>query len=189
MEPNLKNKLIEIFVEKLLIALLILLFGMEINNSLERFKLIEAQRVTDTSELVKACSEIWAKIYDYEDYLNEVDNDKRLIFLFKNTDLQKLEENNIKTKETLLEQKLQEGSTIISEKRFIIGDDLAGHFWKYLGLLKARSDALVSVYNNQNSAQINRDMLEAAEIFSKQIAAMRFTAFTAREHAINKLPH
>lgn len=47
MDTSLKNKLIEIIVEKGLLGLLILLAGFLANSSLERYKLIEAQRVGD----------------------------------------------------------------------------------------------------------------------------------------------
>ena len=102
----LKNKLIVIFVEKGLIALLILLAGGQVNKLLERYKLVEAQRVGDTSELVNACADIWGKVYEYEATLDEIDRLKSERWILRRFDITGSQhyENTIKQKESISEQ-------------------------------------------------------------------------------------
>ena len=52
------HKLFEIFFEKALIALVVLLAGHVANQTNERYKLVEAQRIAGASTFVDACQEI-----------------------------------------------------------------------------------------------------------------------------------
>lgn len=190
MNTLLKNKLIEIGVEKGLIALLILLAGFLINSSLERYKLVEAQRVGDTSELVKACADIWAKVYEYEANLDEIERmkSKRWIVRFFDKKDQQTLEKAIKEKESVGEQKVEEVDKLVTERRFVIGDGLVLHYWQYIGVLKKRAKA-EDDSREGGSNESKENAQKVVEKLDKQLAAMRFTAMAAREHAVSKLPH
>jgi hypothetical protein len=189
MDTSLKNKLVEIVVEKGLIGLLILFAGFQINSSLERYKLVETQRVSDTSELVKACTDIWAKVYEYEANLGEIDrmkSERWIVRIFDKKDQHHLEKS-IEGKESAGEQKIQEVSKLVTERRFVIGDDLARHYWQYMGFLKMRAKA----QDDSREETFDGSKKNAREVVAeldKQLAAMRFTAMAAREHAVSKLP-
>ena len=58
-------------IDRGLIGLLIVLFGWQVSGSLERYKLVETERVADSSQFVAACSEMWAKAYEFERYVNQ----------------------------------------------------------------------------------------------------------------------
>lgn len=189
MNVSLKNKLIEIVVDKGLVGLLILLVGFQINGSLERYKLVEAQRVGDTSEVVKSCADIWVRVYEYEDNLGEIDRLKSqrwIVQFFGQKDQRELAKN-ITEKESKGEQEFQEINRLITERRFVIGDELARHFALYIGLLKMRADARVDSREAANE-EFKKDAKEMVKSLDKQLATMRFTAMMAREHAVSKLP-
>lgn len=189
MDTLLKNKLIEIVVEKGLIGLLILLAGFLVNSSLERYKLIEAQRVGDTSELVKACADIWAKVYEYETNLIEIDqmkSERWIVRIIDNKNQQHLEKT-IQEKESVAEKKIEDIAQLVSERRFVIGDDLARHYWQYIGFLKMRAKAQDDSREGASDEFKNNAQEVVAEL-DKQLASMRFTAMAAREHAVSKLP-
>lgn len=189
MDTSLKNKLIEIAVEKGLIGLLILLASLLVNSSLERYKLVEAQRVGDTSELVKACADIWTKVYEYEATLSQVEQLKseRWIVRFLDKKSDPRVEKSIKAKESAGEQKIEEINKLIDERRFVIGDDLARHYWQYIGFLNMRARAKDDV-REREEGDIKKNAQEVVEELDKQLAAMRFTAMAAREHAVSRLP-
>lgn len=192
MDTSLKNKLIEIIVEKGLIGLLIVLAGFLANSSLERYKLLETQRMNDTSELVKACSDIWARVYEYEANLGAIDrlkSERWVVRLFDKKDLQELQrlEKGIKEKETDGEQKIDGIGKLITERKFVIGNDLTHHYWQYIGLLKMRAKAQDDSRegNGDESKKIAQAVVTELD---RQLATMRFTAMAAREHAVSKLP-
>lgn len=189
MDTSLKNKLIEIIVDKGLIGLLILLAGFLINSSLERYKLIEAQRVGDTSELVKACADIWVKVYEYEANLGEIEQMKSERWIVRLFDM-KAEphlEKSINAKELVGKQKIQEVNKLVNEKRFVIGDDLARHYWQYIGFLDMRAKAKDDA-RERSDGETKKNAQEVVKELDKQLASMRFTAMAAREHAISRLP-
>lgn len=178
------HKLFEIFFEKALIALILLLAGHLANQSLERYKLVESQRVAGTTVFVGACQEIWSKIYEYEDTVNEktsIRSRRWLIQIFGEKDFKEIDAE-IERKNKLAEQQLADLTKTINERKFVIGDKFVLHFWKYLGLVKARADAK---YAAQEKAGYEANAVEA---FDKQIASMRFTSDMAREYAISQLP-
>lgn len=189
MDTSLKNKLTVIIVEKGLIALLILLAGGQVNKSLERYKLVEAQRVGDTSELVNACADIWGKVYEYEATLDEIDRLKSERWILRRFDIKGSQhyEKTIKQKESISEQMILAVDKHVTEKKFVIGDELARHFWQYTGLLKARAQAQEDSRGKTNN-DFKKNSQEVVEVLDKRLAAMRFTAMAAREHAVSKLP-
>ena len=189
MDTSLKNKLIEIIVEKGLIGLLILLAGFLVNSSLERYKLVEAQRVGDTSELVKACADIWGKVYEYETNLGDIEqmkSERWIARFFDKKDDPHLQKS-IKAKELVGEQKVQEINKLVNEKRFVIGDDLARHYWRYIGFLNIRAKAKDDA-RERTDGDPKKNAQEIVEDLDKQLSTMRFTAMAAREHAVSKLP-
>lgn len=189
MDTSLKHKLIEIIVEKGLIGLLILLAGFLLDSSLERYKLVEAQRVGDTSELVKACSDIWGKVYEYEATLGEIEQMKHERWIVRRFDkrAEPRLEKSIKTKELVGVQKIQEVNKLVHERRFVIGDELARHYWQYIGFLNMRAKAEDDA-RELADGETRKNAQEVVEELDKQLAAMRFTAMAAREHAVSRLP-
>ncbi|MDB5813876.1 MAG: hypothetical protein JWN23_993 [Rhodocyclales bacterium] len=183
------HKLFEIFFEKGLIALLILLASSQVNLSLERYKLVETQRVAGTTEFVSACQEIWSKVYEYEAAVNAETSAtvNRLHLRIAGAKMQNaddLEVADLKSKE---EKKIKEIEQLVGEQKFVIGQQFSDHFFKYLGLVRARADAEKTAWEKSGEeAKISRD---AGEVFDKQIASMRFTSDMAREYAIAQLPH
>jgi hypothetical protein len=187
MHKVINHKLFEIFFEKALIALIIAFAGHVANLSIERFKLVEFQRVAGTAAFVDACQEIWIKVYEYEAEVNKSEDftiRAKFAAVFKNNSNNEFPEI-VKSKKQS-DEKLRELINIVNTKRFIIGQQFADHFLKYAGIVKARADAKSeSILKFDAEAKIARDAVYA---FDSQIASMRFTADMAREYAISRLP-
>lgn len=182
------HKLFEIFFEKALIALILLLASLLTNQSLERYKLIEMQRATGTTAFISACQEIWSKIYEYEDTVNDVTNIRSNRWLLKSLGAKNLKDKDveIEKKSKLEEKQLTDLRKLTSEREFVIGHKLVMHFWQYVGFVEARADAKSTAQKKEGyEAKISQDAVEA---FDKQIASMRFTSDMAREYAISQLP-
>lgn len=177
------HKLFEIFFEKALIALILLLAGHLTNQSLERYKLIEIQRAEGTTAFVNACQEIWSKIFEYETTVEDITSARSGRLFLKNIGEKNLKSKDIEIekKSKLVEQQLTELKKLINDRKFIIGHNLSIHFWRYVGFINARADAENSAFNNgSHSADVR--------LYDEQIASMRFTSNTAREYAISQLP-
>lgn len=188
MKTIFNHKLFEIFFEKALIALILLLAAFVANQSLERYKLIEVQRIAGTTAFVNACQEIWSKVYAYESTINDISSIRfsRNFFLFSVKSKLNATEVEIAKKEKLAKQQLTELQSFINDRKFIIGDKMVLHFGQYVGLVLARADAKNTAQEKEGyEAKISQD---AAEVFEERIASMRFTADMAREHAISQLP-
>ncbi|MCF7964492.1 MAG: hypothetical protein K9L79_03010 [Methylobacter tundripaludum] len=182
------HKLFEIFFEKALIALILLLASLLTNQALERYKLIEMQRVAGTTAFVSACQEIWSKIYEYEDTVNDVTSIRSSRWLLKSLGEKNLKDKDveIEKKSKLKEQQLNDLRKLTNERKFVIGHNFVMHFWKYVGLVEARADAKNTAQEKEGyEAKISQDAVEA---FDKKIASMRFTSDMAREYAISQLP-
>ena len=187
MDKDLKHKLIEIGIDKLLVGVLILLAGLLVNSSLERYKLVDAQRVADTSGLVQACSEIWEKVYEYEASLDDLDRERWMLDFFNDKEI--VERKKKVEKLTLLSEQKEEGiKTLVSKSRFVLGENLTQHFWKYMGYLKMKSDSKNKTYSDRREESLKQS-LELVKVLDKEIQAMRFNARDAREYAISKLPN
>lgn len=188
MDNPFRQRLIEILLDRGLIGLLIVLFGWQVNGSLERYKLVEAQRVADSSQFVMACSELWAKAYEYENLVNQsVELKTREWMLSAIRKKGQTLRAEIAGREKLIVAKLAEFDEALATRRYIIGEPMTAHFDRYIGLVLARAQA-----ENESRAgigeysqKISRD---AVEDFDKTLASMRFSATTAREHAISAIP-
>lgn len=176
MDRSLKHKLIEISFDKGLLSLLILLAGFLVNATLEQNKLINAQRVANTSELVQACSKIWEKIYIYETNLDELDRERWMLDFF-NKNKEKLNDRKKRIKEIVLfaEQKKEAIFSLLSENRFVVGEGLVQHFLRYMGLLKMRADIKNEIYSDDREDSVKRSR-DAIEELDRQIRIMRFSA-------------
>lgn len=182
------HKLFEIFFEKALIALVLILAGYLANQSLERYKLIEVQRLAGTSAFVNACQEIWQKLYEYEATVNsEADMHKKL-FISKIVGGKKYKdyEVEIERKVRLGKQQLTDLEKVINDRKFIIGQKLAIHFWEYFGLVRERANAEITTFEKVGIQAKASE--EAIEIFDRKIASLRFSADMAREYSISQLP-
>lgn len=193
MKPNMNkifnHKLFEIFFEKALIALILLLAGHLTNQSLERYKLIEVQRVAGTTAFVNACQEIWSKVYEYEATIDDLTSIRTSRWFLKNIGKENVKEKDdqIENKNRYAKQQLVELQKLINERKFVIGHQFVMHFWKYIGLVEARAEAKNTAQEKQGyEAKIAQDALDS---FDKLIASMRFTSDMAREYAISQLPH
>ena len=189
MDKTLKNKLIEIGVDKIIIGLIFFVLGFFANKSLENFKLVQAQRVGDTTEFVTACKETWSKVYEYENTIDKLDgaHSSRWFYdgMLNEKDLKK-QDVEIELINQLSEKQLYELQKITNKQKFIIGDKLVMHFWKYVGLVKARSDAKQDALGSKSyNSKFDTEVVES---FNKLIASMRFDASAAREYAIAKMP-
>lgn len=183
------HKLFEIFFEKALIALILLLAGYLTNQSLERYKLIEVQRVAGTTAFVSACQDIWSKVYEYENTVNEETSVRSHRMILKMLRSKNLKDNDdeIEKNKKLEEQQLADLKRLTNEREFIIGHKLVMHFWQYAGFVKARANAKIDAEEKSGyEAKISQDAVVA---YDKQIASMRFTSDMAREYAISQLPH
>jgi hypothetical protein len=189
MDIQLKNRLIEVGVDKFLIALLMLLATLLVNKSLDNYKLIQAQRVADTSEFVKACSDVWAKAYDYEDGLNNLNALKARLWFAKKIDKSALAEldGKISAQEKQNAGKLEAFNSAVRDRRYVLGEPLTRQFWQYIGFLKVRSDAQEAARNepSQSGNAISSAMIEQMNL---KLSELRFSANAAREHAVSKLP-
>ncbi|WP_027467872.1 hypothetical protein [Deefgea rivuli] len=187
MEKIINHKLFEIFFEKLLIALILVLAGYVANQSIERYKLIEAQRVAGTVAFVESCQEIWIALYQYEAELDRSEAFATRVKFAEMTSQDASKENaEFKEANQKIDEKLRNITDKINAKSFIVGAAFVEHFRLYASLVKARADAKNSAVMKFNKeATIAR---EAVESFDRQIASMRFTADMAREYAIRRLP-
>lgn len=188
MDKPLRHRLIEILLDRGLIGLLIVLFGWQVNGSLERYKLVETQRVADSSQFVVACSELWAKAYEYERLVNqsvELKTREWMLSAIRKNDRTLRAE--IAGKEKLIVAKLAEFDEALATRRYIIGEPMTAHFDRYIGLVLARAQA-----ENESRADIGeysqKISRDAVEDFDKTLASMRFSATAAREHAISAIP-
>src|SRR5215471_15457517 len=203
MDSNLRNKLIEIIFDKFLIGLLIVVAVASINNivnrGLEKYKLIEAQRVADTSDVVKASSELWAKAYEYEYILNTKDGHRSMLSFYRTGwgSTPKIEEveKKIAEIEQLREEKLKELFKSISDKRFIIGEQLTSIFLDYVGLIQGKANYEERLHNYMDKKEsfdfpkehIEREiteLLNLIEVLDKEIPARRLSALSVREYTI-----
>lgn len=189
MDKTLKNKLIEIGIDKIVINLIFFFLGFFADKSLESFKLVQAQRVGDTTEFVAACKETWSKVYEYENTIDKLDGAQSSRWFYEGMlnekDLSK-QDAEIEAINQLSKKQLDELQSITNKQKFIIGDKLVMHFWKYVGLVKARSNAKEdALYSKSHNSKVDN---EAVDSFNKLIASMRFDASAAREYAIAKLP-
>jgi hypothetical protein len=188
MDKPFRNRLIEILLDRGLIGVLILLFGWQVNTSLERHKLVEAQRVADSSRFVAACSELWTKVYEYERLVNQsVELKTRewiLSAIGKNDRGLRAE---IAVQDKLIVARLAEFDEELAARRYIIGESMTAHFDRYMGLVLARAKAENDsrADTGEYAQKISRD---AVEEFDKMLASMRFDATAAREHAISAIP-
>lgn len=187
MSTNLKQKLIEIFVDKLLIGLIVIGVGLFVNSSLERYKLIEAQRVADTTEFVRACQEIWSKVYEYETRIDEIESLRSSRWLH-----QKFGDNKIKNEDERIAEKIASSKILLLDLRkstdaqkFILGDELVMHFWKYIGFIDMRADVKAKKWEIGGLGE--EDSAKLIEDLNKQISSMRFSVDIAREYAISRI--
>lgn len=189
MDLSLRNKLIEIIVDKFLIGMLILLAGFLANSSLERYKLIETQRVGDTTEFVKSCHEVWANIFEYESIIDDIDAVRMDLWLHKMLGTKNIESKNraLSEKIAISERKISEIRKITDEKKFVLGNEFVIYFWRYMGYVKMRADAKIKLRDEEE--KMAEDTRKLIENLNKQIASMRFTADSAREYALSRLPH
>lgn len=179
----LNHKLFEIFFEKLLIALVILLVGHLTNQSIERYKLAEGQRMAGAAAFVEACQKVWGKIYEYEAIANRQDDfDFRYkIASIYNSEAKKKLSKELDGHNKMVDQKYKEAINIINEKRFVTNEKITMHFFRYVALVKARA-SMLEKFNNE--ATITQGTIDALD---KQIAAMRFSDDMAREYAISQI--
>jgi hypothetical protein len=189
MDVNLRNKLIEIGVDKLLIGLLIGLAGYVTNSSLERYKLVEAQRVTGTAEFVKACSELWILAYEFEDQATSMEGKRteiwRLLKFGKRAEADALAAQ-VSAQEEIKTAQFVKYFKAVRERQFVVGEPMADRFIRYAGLVNFREDLREQARTGPVEGREGANKL--AEDMDKLISAMRFTATAAREHAISKLP-
>lgn len=183
----LNHKLFEIFFDKLLIALVILLVGHLANQSIERYKLAEGQRMAGAAAFVEACQQIWGKIYEYEaiaDRQDDFDFRYKIANIY-NSEAKKKLSKELDSHNKMVGQKYREAINIINEKRFATNEKITMHFFRYVALVKVRADArasmLVKFNDEATSTQGTIDALD------KQIAAMRFSDGMAREYAISQI--
>ncbi|KJV25981.1 hypothetical protein VI06_17675 [Aquitalea magnusonii] len=183
----LNHKLFEIFFEKLLVALVLVLAGYLANQSIERYKLAEAQKMAGAAAFVEACQQVWGKIYEYESVANRQDDfDIRFrIASLANSDEKKTLPKELAKHNRLVEIELKEVVELINQKRFILGEKFSRHFFKYIGLVKARADARASMLMKFNEeAKIAQDAVDSLD---RQIYSMRFSDGMAREYAISQI--
>jgi hypothetical protein len=188
MDKPFRHRLIEILVDRGLIGLLIVLFGWQVNGSLERYKLVEAQRVADSSQFVAACSELWAKAYEYERLVNqsvELKTREWMLSAIRKND--RILRAEIAGKEKSIVAKLAEFDEALATRRYVIGEPMTTHFDRYVGLVLARAQA-----ENDSRADVGeyaqKVSRDAVEEFDKTLASMRFPVTAARERAISAIP-
>jgi hypothetical protein len=198
---DLLRKLVEIVVDKCLIGLLIVIaggvFNAAINRGLERYKLIEAARVTDTSEVVKACAELWAKAYEYEDILGKIDRLKEELWLSELSEAKDTPEIASKAQEanrkiTDLQQSAQEKreefNKALGARSFIIGYQLELHFGQYIRTIEHFYHFSDLARARDAPEKWREGIYNILDRVNSQILSMRFDALAAREFAISKIP-
>jgi diphthamide synthase (EF-2-diphthine--ammonia ligase) len=195
MNLELQRKLVVIFFDKFFIGALIFFAGAllnsAINRGLEKYKLIEAVRVTDTSEVVKACAELWIKAYEYESMMENIDGLKSKLSLlskYQDTILGDTEDikKEISELDDLRKNKLNEFFKVLDERRFVIGDMFFNYFFEYIRHINLRS-GMKEIHYPMTEEQ-RKGLDEEVERLNKIIASMRFDALTARELAISRVP-
>lgn len=188
METQLRNRLIELVVDKGLLALLLLLASLLFNQSLEKYKLAQAQRIADTTDFVKASADLWTLVYNYESCLGELDT-KRSSRLF--AEINPADDDAREQKIAALERNCNDSSVAFNkamhERRFVIGDGLYFYFQKYMGILASRSEAREQSRTTKSPAErkISDEYVDAT---NQMLATMRFSASAARGLALSRVP-
>ncbi len=200
-----KGKLVEIIVDKFLIALLIMLAGWQINQSIERYKLIETERVKSVAEFSDAMQEVWSAVYDYELHLNETVQAQKNLSWLKEMEVGDGSRNSENTKDELLkaekEKQLLDSSkgnkekeliSLINQRKFILGHHEADNVYKYVALLNIRFDIEVKLAKNIFSKENyeTTSLKESLDEFNKSINQIKVNnnSMNARERAISQLP-
>ena len=189
MDTQLRNKLIEIAFDRILIGALIGVSVFAGTIYLERYKLIEAQRIVDSSEFVRACADVWAKAYDIEDGLNNLDRLKSNQWLFKSLKGPNEDELNAKidAQMKLNEQKLEDFRKSVLDRQYFLGQPMSTHFYKYAGILKMRADAQESA-RSELSPEVRENSCRVVEELNKVLSGQRFQSASAREFSLRSAP-
>jgi len=189
MDTQLRNKLIEIAFDRILIGALIGVSVLAGSIYLERYKLIEAQRVSDSSEFVRACADVWARAYDIEDGLNDLDRLKSDRWLFKG--LKSPNEGaldaKINAQMKVNEQKFEDFRKFVLNRQYFLGQPMSTHFYKYAGILRMRADAQESARSDL-SAEVRENSSLVVEELNKVLSGMRFQSVSAREFSLRRAP-
>lgn len=182
MNARFKTKIAEIVIDKLLSALIVLLIGIYVNYYIDQRKFSELQRADDVTEFVKACREIWSKVYEYETAISEIESLQASRHLYIS-----LRENDLASEDKLIAAKLaysnkifNDYQSVVDSRKFIIGDELALHFAKYISYVNARM-AINSRPSDDEYAN------EALKVYNERIIAMRFDSYDARAMASSRI--
>ena len=189
MNKPFKNKLVEVSLIYFLSPILFFILGFFSHKYIEEYKLVQTARVSDTSEFVRGCKEIWSKVYAYEDTIDMLDSAYSSRWFHEKMMLEtnlKSQDKEIETLRHRSEQQLDDLNKITTKQKFVVGDKLVIHFRKYIGLVKARSKAKNDALNLQGyNSKFDSELIDS---FNKLMASMRFDASAAREYAIEKMP-
>jgi hypothetical protein len=181
---RLQDRLIEIAFDRLLVGALIGITIFGANLFFERYKHQEAQRFADSEYRVKACGEVWAKIYDYEAGLNQLDSLEQRRWLSERLRLS-VDEREDLVADQLTRNALQLESVFsaIRERKFYLGEGVASHFYLYVGYLKMRKDAQAAAREN-NSPFMKQNSDDMINLVNSQLAGMRFPPSAVRTFAL-----
>jgi hypothetical protein len=186
MKKNKETTFSELFHEKLLFPILLVIVAFIANHYLEQYKFSETKRSANSEVFVSACQDIWSKVYAYETTMENINRDRSSLRFLKVIGGEALQakDTEINEKLRLAEVQLIDLRKITDERKFIIGEDFTRHFWIYIGLVKASAEAKSNALREKGEDAIISQ--EASESMHKRAISMRFTADMAREYASAK---
>lgn len=179
-----RSKLFEIFFDKFLMALLILIVGFVFNGLLERNKIIHELNQTNATKFIDTCDQIWREIYQVENSSNELVNESIIYFLHDNP--QKLSFNEhpeYKDRVSKINEDYENLYKLISTNSFILGNSLTDYFITYSALQRQSYEAELTsnTDTNDKSRQNSQDLYEQ---LNHDLQKMRFTLLDAQSIAV-----
>jgi hypothetical protein len=158
-----------------------------IQYQLDRYKHRETQRLVDVDAAVKACDEVWAALNDYEAglaALEQLEHERWFFLKAKGAD-PRVREEDIAGHAKESQQGEAEVLAAIRKRRFYLGEDVAGHFYRYVGFLRMRKDAKSSL-RQEDSAYSRKISEDFVQLIDAKLASMRFSAGVARDYALRQ---
>ena len=181
------SKTLQIFLEKFLIGLLIMLAAYCIDRKLETFKTRNAIAEVSISRFINSTNDIWKKIDEVEMLSSEICSDA-FVYTLEEKSFDKYSfqyQSSFSEQYKLYELKMNESKLFISQNEYILGHDVSHQFYIYLEYLRMQTDTKIDYYLSGTNNDKERN-LKAEEEFSKEKNKYKFNLLDAQEFAIKR---
>lgn len=181
------SKTLQIFLEKFLIGLLIMLAAYCIDRKLETFKTRNAIAEVSISRFINSTNDIWKKIDEVEMLSSEICSDA-FVYTLEEKSFDKYSfqyQSSFSEQYKLYELKMNESKLFISQNEYILGHDVSHQFYIYLEYLRMQTDTKIDYYLSGTNNDKERN-LKVEEEFSKEKNKYKFNLLDAQEFAIKR---